>query len=61
MQNQRHTGIHELSADDALTSLRSTSQGLSSLEAQRRLSEFGPNRVEELRRKHPLQGADQPS
>lgn len=51
---QQHTRIHELSVDGALTSLRSTVQGLSSSEAQRRLSEFGPNRVEELVRQHPL-------
>jgi magnesium-transporting ATPase (P-type) len=54
MENQQHTRIHELSVDDALTSLHSTAQGLSSSEAQRRLSEFGPNRVEELVRQHPL-------
>ena len=54
MQLQSHMRIHELSVDDALTSLRSTSQGLSSLEAQRRLREFGLNRVEELVRQHPL-------
>src|SRR5215510_11957138 len=38
--------IHHLTADEALQSLQSTPHGLSSAEAQRRLLEFGPNRVE---------------
>ena len=42
--------IHQMPVDDALESLKSTVQGLSSSEAQRRLREFGPNRVEEIAR-----------
>jgi calcium-translocating P-type ATPase len=38
--------IHHLTADAALQSLQSTLHGLTSAEAQRRLREFGPNRVE---------------
>ncbi|MDD5298039.1 MAG: cation-transporting P-type ATPase [Rhodocyclaceae bacterium] len=41
--------IAQLSAEEALSSLRSHGEGLSSLEALRRQKEFGPNRVEELR------------
>ncbi len=40
--------IHQLSAADAIASLNSSSQGLSPAEALRRLSEYGPNRVEEV-------------
>src|SRR5271166_2489520 len=40
--------IHQLSAADAIASLNSRSQGLSSVEAQRRLGEYGLNRVEEV-------------
>ncbi len=40
--------IHQLSADEALASLRSNPHGLSSPEALRRLAEYGPNRVEEV-------------
>jgi len=40
--------IQQLTADDALASLNSSSQGLSSSEALRRLHEYGPNRVEEI-------------
>jgi sodium/potassium-transporting ATPase subunit alpha len=40
--------IHQLSAADAIASLNSNPQGLSSAEALRRLSEYGPNRVEEV-------------
>ena len=42
--------IHQLSVEDALRSLRSKAEGLSSEEAQRRLREFGPNRVERIAR-----------
>ena len=41
--------IHQLTIDQALASLRSSAQGLDDDEARRRLSEFGPNRVEEMR------------
>jgi magnesium-transporting ATPase (P-type) len=40
--------IHHLSVDDALASLHSGPEGLSALEAGRRLLEFGPNRVERV-------------
>jgi sodium/potassium-transporting ATPase subunit alpha len=40
--------IHQLSADEALASLKSNPHGLSSPEALRRLAEYGPNRVEEV-------------
>ncbi len=46
--------IHQLSESGALASLGSTAGGLSFAEARRRLDEFGPNRVEEVRREHPL-------
>ena len=42
--------IHQLSAADAMASLNSSPQGLSSDEAQRRLVEYGLNRVEEVAR-----------
>ena len=42
--------IHELSADDAIASLKSDRQGLSAAEAERRLDEFGFNRVEKVAR-----------
>jgi Cation transporter/ATPase, N-terminus len=42
--------IHQLSAADAIASLNSNPQGLSSVEAQRRLGEYGLNRVEEVAR-----------
>jgi sodium/potassium-transporting ATPase subunit alpha len=42
--------IHQLSVDEAIASLRSTPQGLSSSEATRRLLEYGPNRVEKIGR-----------
>jgi len=42
--------ITRLSVDQALASLRSTRDGLSSTEAARRLAEYGPNRVEEIAR-----------
>ncbi|HME69196.1 MAG TPA: HAD-IC family P-type ATPase [Myxococcota bacterium] len=46
--------LHQLSAMDALRSLGSAPEGLTASEALRRLQEFGPNQVEELRREHPL-------
>jgi len=42
--------IHQLSAADAIASLNRSPQGLSSVEAMRRLSEYGLNRVEEVAR-----------
>ena len=45
--------IHQLSAAEAIASLNSP-QGLSSREAQRRLHEYGPNRVEEVVRESPV-------
>jgi sodium/potassium-transporting ATPase subunit alpha len=44
--------IHGLSADKALTSLKTTAAGLDASEAARRLVEFGPNHVEEVAREH---------
>jgi calcium-translocating P-type ATPase len=46
--------IHELSEAEALASLGSAPDGLSHAEAHRRFDEFGPNRVEELRRERPV-------
>jgi sodium/potassium-transporting ATPase subunit alpha len=56
--------IANLSSADALRSLRTSEQGLSTGEAARRLREYGHNRIEEvksdpqwrrlLRRVHPL-------
>jgi calcium-translocating P-type ATPase len=46
--------IDHLSDADALASLNSSPQGLSTDEARRRLQEFGPNHVEEMRHEHPL-------
>ncbi len=40
--------IHQLSIDDALASVRSSSSGLSSSEAERRRREYGANRVERV-------------
>ncbi|MDX1252260.1 MAG: cation-transporting P-type ATPase [Gammaproteobacteria bacterium] len=42
--------IHHLTVDEALHSLHSGRDGLAVREAQRRLMEFGPNRVEQVRR-----------
>ncbi len=42
--------IHRLSVDDALASVRSSSDGLSSPEVERRRREFGANRIEKVRR-----------
>jgi sodium/potassium-transporting ATPase subunit alpha len=41
--------IPQLTAAEALAVLRSGERGLSTVEAARRLAEFGPNRVEEIR------------
>jgi sodium/potassium-transporting ATPase subunit alpha len=46
--------IDHLSDADALASLNSSPEGLSTDEAHRRLREFGPNHVEETRHEHPL-------
>jgi magnesium-transporting ATPase (P-type) len=48
--------IHRLSADDALSSLKTSPAGLLQAEAARRLAEFGPNHVEEVGREHLLLG-----
>jgi len=40
--------IHQLPAADAVASLQSRPEGLSQADAERRLQEFGPNRVEAL-------------
>ena len=44
--------IHQLTAHDAIESLRSSAQGLSRAEALQRLQEYGRNRVEEAPREH---------
>jgi calcium-translocating P-type ATPase len=41
--------IHQLTVEEALASLRTQPAGLTGAEAQRRLGEFGPNRVERVR------------
>jgi sodium/potassium-transporting ATPase subunit alpha len=41
--------ITQLTVPETLASLRSSEQGLSAAEAARRLGEYGPNRVEEIR------------
>jgi hypothetical protein len=46
--------IHQLSGAEAIASLNSTPQGLSSVEALRRLGEYGFNRVEEVARESML-------
>ena len=46
--------IQQVTADDALVSLKSSRRGLSSNEALRRLHEYGPNRVEEAVRESPV-------
>jgi sodium/potassium-transporting ATPase subunit alpha len=46
--------IHQLTVADAISSLRSSGQGLSRAEAARRLREYGPNRVEQAAREHPV-------
>jgi len=40
--------IQQFSVEEAIASLRSTPQGLSSAEARRRLLEYGPNRMERI-------------
>jgi sodium/potassium-transporting ATPase subunit alpha len=46
--------FHQLSIDDALASVHSSSEGLSSSEAERRRREFGPNRIEMVAREPAL-------
>ena len=46
--------IHQQSVTDALASLHTTAQGLSSGEAQRRLQQFGPNHVAPAKRRNRL-------
>lgn len=46
--------IQSLTAEQSLTSLHTSAAGLISAEAQRRLAEFGPNHVEEVRRENLL-------
>ncbi|MHB8167349.1 MAG: cation-transporting P-type ATPase, partial [Sulfuricella sp.] len=46
--------IHQLTIPEALASLHTSEEGLSPAEAQRRLKEYGPNRVEEVRRRNRL-------
>jgi magnesium-transporting ATPase (P-type) len=46
--------IHRLTAEEALSSLKTSPAGLLQAEAERRLAEFGPNHVEELDREHLL-------
>lgn len=48
--------IHRLTADKALSSLKTSPAGLLQAEAARRLAEFGPNHVEEVGREHLLLG-----
>jgi calcium-translocating P-type ATPase len=40
--------IHQLTVEDALTSLHSRPEGIGGSEAKRRLAEFGPNQVEQI-------------
>jgi calcium-translocating P-type ATPase len=44
------TKIHQLTTEDCLVSLGSHAEGLSSAEAQHRLREYGPNRIEKIAR-----------
>ncbi len=46
--------IQQLNAEEAVASLNSSAQGLSSVEALRRLQEYGLNRVEGVRRESPV-------
>ncbi|MGA7178220.1 MAG: cation-transporting P-type ATPase, partial [Thiobacillaceae bacterium] len=48
--------IHQQTVEEALARLRSGSGGLSSAEADRRLVEFGPNRIREEHRKSLILG-----
>ncbi|HJV90263.1 MAG TPA: cation-transporting P-type ATPase [Holophagaceae bacterium] len=43
--------FHLLSPEEAMAGLKSSPEGLASEEAQRRLAEFGPNRVAEVRKR----------
>jgi calcium-translocating P-type ATPase len=47
--------LHQLSVADVLATLNTTPHGLSGAEAQARLSQYGPNRVESVRRDSALQ------
>jgi sodium/potassium-transporting ATPase subunit alpha len=44
--------IHQLSISDALTSMRTSVQGLDAQEAAARLKEYGPNQVQAVARQH---------
>ena len=46
--------FHGLSAEQALASLKTSAAGLDAIEARRRLTEFGPNHVEEVARENLL-------
>jgi sodium/potassium-transporting ATPase subunit alpha len=46
--------FHGLSAEQALASLKTSAAGLDAIEATRRLTEFGPNHVEEVARENLL-------
>ncbi|MDT3736440.1 MAG: cation-transporting P-type ATPase [Denitratisoma sp.] len=46
--------LHQLGAEQALASLKTSAAGLDADEARRRLAEFGPNHVEEVGREHLL-------
>lgn len=48
--------IHKFSVEQALASLNTSLAGLTTIEARRRLTEFGPNHVEEVEREHLLLG-----
>lgn len=48
------TAIHRASIDEAFSIVRSGSAGLSSLEASRRLTEYGPNQIHKAKRESPL-------
>ena len=48
--------IHSLGVEQSLSSLKTTAAGLAADEAARRLTEFGPNHVEEVAREHLLLG-----
>lgn len=41
--------IHQFSPDEAFNSLKSSPDRLSQIEALRRLNEFGPNRIDQVR------------
>src|SRR5574338_1456946 len=48
--------IHQLSLEEALASLNTGPHGLAAVEAARRQREYGPNRIGQIRRGHPLLG-----